>query len=89
MTLAAARNFVPAQRRPFVLRQVGFLCLFLALWVPGSQAQNMDQLAGITRSDLDTALLELSKVRQQIADEKLPLSRQLNELETQVIDKRR
>jgi len=89
MTLAAARNFVPAQRRPFVLRQVGFLCLFLSLWVPGSQAQNMDQLAGITRSDLDTALLELSKVRQQIADEKLPLSRQLNELETQVIDKRR
>ncbi len=68
-------------------RQLWLLLLLLA--VASVMAQGVDQLAAASQRDLDTALLELSKVQKQIGDERIPLSRRLNELEGRLVEMRR
>ncbi len=52
------------------------------------QAQNLGQLQDSFKSDLENALSELSQTQKTIADEKVPLSKKINDLEGQVIEKR-
>lgn len=73
------------RRRAWRLRS---LLPLVPVVVTSLSAQPMDELAGLTKADLDAALVELNQVRRQIAEEKLPLARRLNELEGQVVDKR-
>jgi biopolymer transport protein ExbB len=47
-----------------------------------------DQAAATLRQQLEESVAELSRLRDQIAEEKLPLSRQLNELEAELIQAR-
>lgn len=51
-------------------------------------AQNLETLQVSFKKDLDAALSELNKLQQSIAAEKIPLSKRINELESQVIAKR-
>ena len=53
------------------------------------QAQTFEAAATSAKSDLDKALAELSALEKKIADEKIPLARELNTLESEVIAKRR
>lgn len=65
-----------------ILTAVGFASFSLM------QAQNLEQLQDAFKSDLDTALTALSVVQQTIAEEKIPLSKKIKELEGQVISRR-
>ena len=51
-------------------------------------AQNLEQLQDSFKSDLESALTVLSAAQKKIADEKVPLSKKINELEARVIEKR-
>ena len=51
-------------------------------------AQNLEQLQDSFKSDLESALTVLSASQKKIADEKVPLSKRINELEPRVIEKR-
>jgi biopolymer transport protein ExbB len=51
-------------------------------------AQNLEQLQDSFKSDLESALTVLSASQKKIADEKVPLSKRINELEARVIEKR-
>lgn len=51
-------------------------------------AQNLEQLQDSFKSDLESALAVLSASQKKIADEKVPLSKRINELEARVIEKR-
>jgi len=53
-----------------------------------THGQNLDQLQGSFKSDLEQALDALSALQQSIAEEKVPLSKRLNDLEQIVISKR-
>lgn len=59
-----------------------------ALLPLGLLAQDMDAVAAGATADLQTALAELSAARQQIEDERLPLARQVTELEQKLADKK-
>ena len=64
----------------------------LLVWALGQalgQGQTFEAAAGSAKADLDKALAELSALEKSIADEKIPFSRELNELESNVIAKRR
>ena len=52
------------------------------------QAQTFEAAAASAKSDLDKALAELSALEKKIANEKIPLARELNTLESEVIAKR-
>ncbi len=54
-----------------------------------AQAQTYQAAADSAKSDLDKALAELAALERKIADEKIPLARELNTLESDVIAKRR
>jgi len=51
-------------------------------------AQNLEPLQDSFKSDLESALTVLSASQKKIADEKVPLSKRINELEARVIEKR-
>jgi biopolymer transport protein ExbB len=53
-----------------------------------ANAQNFDAASASAKADLDKALAELSALRQQIANEKLPLAKKLHEIEDSVLTKR-
>jgi biopolymer transport protein ExbB len=55
----------------------------------GAQAATYDEAAKSAKSDLDKALAELALLEQQIAAEKLPLAREQNRLEDELLAKRR
>ena len=65
------------------------LALSLLFAAALGQAQTFDAAAATAKSDLDKALAELSALEKKIADEKIPLARELNTLESEVIAKRR
>ena len=65
------------------------LTLSLLLAAALGQAQTFEAAAGSAKSDLDKALADLSALEKKIADEKIPLARELNTLESEVIAKRR
>lgn len=51
--------------------------------------QNMDQVYAQAQADLESALNQLSEQRHQIAEEKIPLSRELNAAENETLDLRK
>lgn len=51
--------------------------------------QEFDDALKKSRSDLEQALAEFAKLQQEIADQKIPLARNLSELEDQIQSKRR
>lgn len=61
----------------------------MVLFQIGATAQNFEQLQHTFKSDLEVALSELATLQQSIADEKVPLSKSLNELEEKVVAKRK
>ena len=65
------------------------LAISLLCSVALGQAQTFEEAAASAKSDLDKALAELSALEKKIADEKIPLARELNTLESEVIAKRR
>ena len=65
------------------------LAISLLCSVALGQAQTFEAAAASAKSDLDKALAELSALEKKIADEKIPLARELNTLESEVIAKRR
>ena len=65
------------------------LVITLLCFVALGRAQTFESAATSAKSDLDKALAELSELEKKIADEKIPLARQLNTLESEVIAKRR
>ncbi len=50
--------------------------------------QSIEQIGAGVTSDLETALKELATLQATIAEEKVPLAEKLNELESQVVEKR-
>jgi biopolymer transport protein ExbB len=60
-----------------------------AVLLATASAQTLDQAAASARADLEKALQELAAVREQVRTERLPLARELNRLEDEVIAKRR
>ena len=71
------------------MKKILTFLLFALLGQALGQAQTFQAAAGSAKSDLDKALAELSALEKQIADEKIPLSREMNKLESEVIAKRR
>ncbi len=65
------------------------LAFALSLWavLPGS-GQGIERIASETSGDLKKALAELSTTRQQIEAERLPMARQLAELEQKLAERR-
>ena len=70
------------------MRKTLILLLVVPLGQALGQAQTFEAAAGSAKADLDKALAELSALEKQIADEKIPLSREMNKLESDVIAKR-
>ena len=71
------------------MRKTLILPLVVLLGQALGQAQTFEAAAGSAKADLVKALAELSTLEKQIADEKIPLSREMNKLESEVIAKRR
>ena len=71
------------------MRKTLFPLLVVLLGQLLGQAQTFEAAAGSAKADLDKALTELSALEKQIADEKIPLSREINKLESDLIAKRR
>ena len=61
----------------------------LSLGYSDVYAQGFNAAVTSTKVDLDKALKELAALEKKIADEKIPLARELNQLESNVIIKRR
>ena len=71
------------------MRKTLILLLVVLLGQALGQAQTFEASAGSAKADLDKALDELSALEKQIDDQKIPLSREMNKLESDVIAKRR
>ena len=71
------------------MRKTLILLLVVLLGQALGQAQTFEAAAGSAKADLDKELAELSALEKQIADQKIPLSREMNKLESDVIAKRR
>ncbi len=75
------------------IKHISILILLL-MCLPALEAQeqsnqsqtSFEQAAGSAQQQLEESLAELSTLRAQMADEKIPLSKKLNDLETQLID---
>ena len=63
-----------------MIKQVA-LAFALLCSVALGQAQTFEAAEASAKSDLDKALAELSALEKKIADEKIPLARELNTLE--------
>lgn len=68
-------------------KAVGFLlsCLALCLWVPLRAQDTLQSAANQAGADLEDALKRLAEVREEIAAEKIPLSKRLSGLEGQLL----
>ena len=71
---------------PMLMRQMFAVLTLLSVGL--LHAQNLEQLQDSFKSDLESALTVLSTAQKKIADEKVPLSKKINELEARVIEKR-
>ena len=71
---------------PMLMRQMFAVVTLLSVGL--LHAQNLEQLQDSFKSDLESALTVLSAAQKKIADEKVPLSKKINELEARVIEKR-
>jgi biopolymer transport protein ExbB len=54
-----------------------------------TSAQTLEQALASSKADLEKAMQELAAVRNEIKDQRIPLSREINRLEDEVIGKRR
>jgi hypothetical protein len=54
-----------------------------------TSAQTIEQAVASSKADLEKAQQELAAVRNEIKDQRIPLSREINQLEDEVIGKRR
>jgi biopolymer transport protein ExbB len=68
------------------IKRFGFLTLIIAPLVAG--AQDLEGLASAASNDLQKALTELSAARQQVETERLPLARQVTELEQKLAERK-
>ena len=71
-----------------IMRFLIYLLIF-SLGQVAAHSQTFDVAARSAKTDLDKALQELSVLEKEIANEKIPLSRELNQLESNVLSKRR
>lgn len=71
-----------------VTRMKHLLILALALASIGVAAQDLDSVASGAAADLQKALAELTAARQEVETERLPLARQLTELEQKLADRK-
>ena len=71
---------------PMLMRQMFAVVTLLSVGL--LHAQNLEQLQDSFKSDLESALTVLSAAQKKIADEKVPRSKKINELEARVIEKR-
>ena len=71
---------------PMLMRQMFAVVTLLSVGL--LHAQNLEQLQDSFKSDLESALTVYSAAQKKIADEKVPLSKKINELEARVIEKR-
>jgi hypothetical protein len=84
---------------PFNLKSIATACLAMvamseAMFNPIAHGQespsvNMDQVLVQAQFDLELALEALAKQRNEIAQEKIPLSRELNLAESETLDSRK
>ncbi|MBN8246000.1 MAG: MotA/TolQ/ExbB proton channel family protein [Verrucomicrobia bacterium] len=76
--------------RPFLPSSASGLMLALGMaLIPGTAAgQDLSQVATQASDDLKQALAELAAVRQQVESERLPVARELSELEQKLADQR-
>ncbi len=80
------------------MRRICLLGLVLGVWATSGVAQtaasgddaeaDLEAVASETKKDLKAALAELSRVREEIADEKIPLARKRSKLEAEIEEKR-
>lgn len=63
--------------------------IWLAGWLGVGGAEVLEQAKSTAQVDLEAALAELAKVREEIEAERVPLARSLHDLEQQVLDRRR
>ncbi len=63
--------------------------VLLALLVPTISAQTFNDASASAQADLDDALERLASLRRQIREERIPLARELNSLESEVSTQRR
>ena len=71
-----------------IMRFLIYLFIF-SLGQAAVLSQTFDAAASSAKADLDKALQELSALEKEIANEKIPLSRSLNQLESDVLSNRR
>ena len=72
-----------------VHRKTGFLALLLGLaGFVALQGSSLEEISRATRADIALALEELSDLQSAVADEKVPIVRRLDTLETEVLRKR-
>ncbi len=82
-------------KKSWISRPFAGLALLACLVLPqgvaadGEVEQSFDQTASSVEGDLAAALAELSALRERIAREKLPLSKQLSRLESELVSVRR
>ena len=69
------------------LLSAGFAAAMMSAII--APAQTLEQAVATSKSDLEKALEELASVRNDIKDQRIPLSQEINKLEDEVIVKRR
>ena len=72
--------------RNFLLKAGAVFAISAAMSV---QAQTLEQAVTTSKADLDKALQDLSGIRNEIKEQRIPLPREINRLEDEVIGKRR
>ncbi len=71
-----------------LVRLQRLLCTAIAVFPFGAFALDLDGLSSGASNDLQRAFVELSKLRQDVDSERLPLARRINELEQTLMDRR-
>lgn len=90
MTALRARTGRSGTMRTALRPMLAALALALALGLLGASAaaQSFQDARGDVEQRLESSLAELSKLRERIADEKVPLSREIARLEEEVLELR-
>ena len=91
MNDGACGTRISSRRVVFGIRWMPCLLLVVFLGLSGFlvKAQDIAAVASSAKTDLAAALDELSQVRNRVEEERIPLARQLSQLEQEVIDERR
>jgi biopolymer transport protein ExbB len=68
---------------------LALMCAGPCQWPAGAEVSPVEKAAAAARADLEASTRELSALRDRIASEKLPMSKELTALETKLIEVRR